>query len=107
MLDCNKELLPGYIFRGQSNANWRLNNTLFRSSSKAQLNLKSLIERVQLTETFLTELRRNQQIYFNAKLEEQELLAIAQHFGFSTPLLDFTKSHRIAAFFATLSARNL
>jgi hypothetical protein len=36
-----------------------------------------------------------------------ELLAIAQHYGFPTPLLDFTKSHRIAAFFATRRAKNL
>lgn len=107
MLDCSKEDLQGHIFRGQSNANWRLDNTLLRSTSIAPLNVQSLIERVQLTEAFLAELRKHQQKFFDAKLKEQELLAIAQHYGFPTPLLDFTKSHRIAAFFATLSARNL
>lgn len=38
-------------------------------------------------------------------LTDEELLAVAQHYGFPTPLLDFTRSLRIAAFFATRDTR--
>ena len=39
------------------------------------------------------------------KLDRSQLSAIAQHYGASTPLLDFTDSLEVAAFFATRGAK--
>jgi len=52
-------------------------------------------------------LRNQYEGLFDTVPDEDALLAIAQHYGFPTPLLDYTHSLRVAAFFATLGARRL
>lgn len=99
------EWLPaqGYVFRGQADVRWRQDSSLLRGSPDVQ----TLLERTQLAEAFLTELRARQRQLFGAELSDEELLAVAQHYGFPTPLLDYTRSLQIAAFFATYGARAL
>jgi hypothetical protein len=95
-----------YIFRGQSNIRWRQDCTLLRTEH-GSLNVETLAKRLRLTQAFIDELKRCQHELFDTELSDEEYLAIAQHYGFPTPLLDYTRSLRIAAFFATLGAAKL
>lgn len=95
-------------FRGQFDARWPLESSLLRSpAGKRRLDVQTLAARTDATEAFIRKLRRQGPELFGKELDERSLLAVAQHFGFPTPLLDFTRSLRIAAFFATLAAQNL
>jgi hypothetical protein len=98
---------PETIYRGQFRALWGLDCTLLRPLGGRPLDLAELMKRVSITERFLAEARARQDELFGTEMDEDSLLAIAQHFGFPTPLLDFTSSLRIAAFFATLGAEKL
>jgi len=98
---------PGTIFRGQLRAAWGLECTLLRPSGRRVLDLAELMRRVSMTEHFLVEARAREDELFDTEMDEDSLVAIAQHFGFPTPLLDFTSSLRVAAFFATLGAETL
>ncbi len=57
--------------------------------------------RLRRTRRFIASLRRRTAELFGCKLSDDELLAVTQHFGFPKPLLDFTRSLRVAEFFAT------
>lgn len=95
-------------YRGQFSARWPLQSSLLRPpTDRRRLDVQTLVGRAEATEAFVRKLRTQQSTLFGKELDERSLLAIAQHFGFPTPLLDFTRSLRIAAFFATLAARNL
>lgn len=94
---------PGNVFRGQADVRWRQESSLLRGSPDVQM----LLDRTLLTEAFLAELRAHRRQLFGGELSEEDMLAIAQHYGFPTPLLDYTRSLPIAAFFATYDARKL
>jgi hypothetical protein len=97
-----------YIFRGQLDAKWTQESTLLRYKRNGEsLDVGELIARVQTTEAFFADVRKRQFELFNRELDEESLLAVAQHYGFPTPLLDYTWSLRVAAFFATLGAQDL
>jgi hypothetical protein len=97
---------PKTIFRGQYNAHWPMESSLLRiDKGSARLNIKTLINRLELTNSFLHELNSEEMKIFGKKFDDKSLLAIAQHFGFPTPLLDFTRSFKTAAFFATQAAK--
>jgi len=91
---------PGTIFRGQANAEWGLESTLLRSTNGG-LGIAELQRRIAATEDFLAELRAHATALFPIPPSEEQLLAVAQHFGFCTPLLDYTRSLKVAAYFAT------
>lgn len=96
------------VFRGQFSARWPLESSLLRPpTDRRRLDVQTLVERAKTTEAFIRELRMQQSELFGKELDERSLLAIAQHFGFPTPLLDFTRSLKIAAFFATQESRNM
>jgi hypothetical protein len=94
---------PYDYFRGQRNSEWTLQCTLFRpTAGDHPPDSRTLMWRLQQSSAFLEELRPNQQRYLGGIVDDDSLLAIAQHFGMPTHLVDFTRSMRIAAFFATL-----
>jgi len=98
----------GHYFRGQRESTWPLDTTLYRlPPGCASLDLATLVARVQLTSLFVAELRKQQSVLFGREPSDDELLAVAQHYGFATPLLDFTRSLHVAAFFATSGAAQL
>ena len=69
---------------------------------RVELQIGELVRRFDLVSRFLYELRTQQQSLLGTNdLSDGQFLAIAQHFGMPTPLLDFTRSVRVAAFFAT------
>lgn len=90
-----------YIFRGQVSSNWALVPSLFRPVDALPPDMGTLLDRIDLTERFVGELRRRAQEFLGGDATDEELLAIAQHYGFATPLLDFSRSLAIAGFFAT------
>jgi hypothetical protein len=94
---------PDSYFRGFFDSRWSLQSTLFRNAR----HIGTLQARLSMTERFLAELRPRQRELLGGPTDEPSLLAVAQHFGFPTPLLDYTRSATIAAFFATQEAASL
>lgn len=82
------------LFRGQANANWPVVSSLLRLTDVAR---KDAIERFNLFHSWLTW----EQSHSEIPADEDAALAIAQHYGLKTPLIDFTKSPHVAAFFAS------
>jgi hypothetical protein len=89
----------GWFFRGQSDARWDLAPTLYRKPCTAS----DIDKRKQQTETFVNALRENAEKFGLTQATEDELVAIAQHYGFPTAHLDFTYNMDVAAYFSTAS----
>lgn len=103
------------LFRGQSSCEWRLNTTLERASTKIDTiadYFQFLAGAKPQLETFtgqrwpefdIAEIRRRYEAYDNfhiAQFPSYELCVYSRHHGFPSPLLDWTRSPYIAAFFA-------
>ena len=93
-------VIENALFRGQYSAAWGLQSTLMRPGPNG-LDIDELQDRLARTREFTDILRQRSNELFACTLSDDELLAVAQHFGFPTPLLDYTRSVRVAAFFAT------
>jgi hypothetical protein len=91
----------GWMFRGQANSEWDLIPSLYRPP----LNDTILKARQDYTEEFVGALQKEALRFGIDKLTDSEYLAIAQHYGFYTPLLDFSWNVEVAAYFATLGGR--
>lgn len=89
---------PGshYVFRGQR-LDWPIVPRLRRLASSEPGNLA---EAKRKTLKFLAWLKSNPRL-LAFHYSDDQLLAIAQHYGFATPLLDFTRDANVAGFFAT------
>lgn len=90
-----------YMYRGQSNSSWVLKSSIFRTGFVN--NHKDLVgyfnfmlPRVQEQVEAWSGLSWN----LSDNFSQAEFIAYLQHNGFPTPLLDFTFSPYIAAFFA-------
>jgi hypothetical protein len=98
---------PGaFIYRGQRNSAWTLKSTLHRTeifaeTSKSKPYFDVLLPRVH--EAMETWTGRSWDLVHGLA----EFLAFLQHNGFPTPLLDWTRSPYIAAYFAFESIRDL
>ncbi|MEP1150456.1 MAG: FRG domain-containing protein [Balneola sp.] len=89
----------GFIFRGHANAEWKLESTFTRATKN--LSRKQSIE--DIYETHLDNFKYNIRGRVKANLNmisEDEILALGQHFGLHTPLLDWTESPYVGLFFA-------
>ncbi len=103
------------LFRGQATWGWRLETTLERAGTK----IKTIADYFQFLagakpqlETFtgqrwpefsLAEIRKAYETYDNfflAQFPSYELCVYSRHHGFPSPLLDWSRSPYIAAFFA-------
>lgn len=84
---------PGYIFRGQTQANWNIKTTIERTSAKDQ---------AKAEKKMIWEFKKHIYNYDLKRVPEsnQEILLFLQHYGAPTRLIDFTKSPYISAFFA-------
>ena len=96
--------LPGHVFRGQSNAQWLLSTTMERVAQRYRFPDGMLRNREMV---LLINFQRRAHHYINAPppLDDYiEWLALMQHHGAPTRLLDFSHSFYVAAFFAMESA---
>jgi hypothetical protein len=94
---------PDGLYRGHADFRWRLESTLVRPDAEG-LRVGVLSSRMRATMYFVRELRKRQSEFFGRTPTDEELVAVAQHYGFPTGMLDFTRSLHIAAFFATMHA---
>jgi FRG domain len=76
------------VFRGQRNAEWPLRANLFRDNKRIPFSV---------TQDFLVWSRRSPLL---SSFDDEVLLQVAQHYGMTTDLLDFTRNPLIACFFA-------
>ena len=83
-----------FYYRGQ-NHNWPIKSTLSRKNYSD--------EEIERTKSFVNRIKS---ITSLSKMSDGECLAIAQHYGYKTDLIDFTTSIDVAAFFATYNTSN-
>ena len=92
--------LRGWIFRGQGNATWLLETSLERAQHVAGEDLSLLSGRefqmIRKFQKYAAHKRKG----LSLQEDYPEWLALMQHHGCPTRLLDFTRSFYVAAFFA-------
>jgi len=109
------------LFRGQANSEWALQTTLERKT-KEKLSVNSYMLKVILTQNELesfTGHRWNLPIYpdiereinekqdsFRVHLPAYDYLVYLRHHGYPSPLLDWTESPFIAAYFAYINSED-
>jgi len=99
-----EELLPGFVYRGQSDSSWNLTSSLERAIDKYH----KTNTRLEYTEQgIIRGFKEKFHLYSNDAPDPSnsfEWLALLQHYGCLTRLLDFSKSIYIASFFALAEA---
>jgi len=89
---------PDYIFRGQSQDNWKIESSMTRLFRDSGL-VRDFDEFYQIhLSNFKLKLRG--QGYDLKNMNDDEVWAIGQHYGLATPLVDWTFSPYVAIFFA-------
>lgn len=88
-----------YVFRGQRNSDWKLEPTLNRNLKDLDNSNFEILKNKQLN-NFKKSIRGRTKFYNEIIKEENEVWAIGQHNFLNTPLLDFTESPYVAAYFA-------
>jgi FRG domain len=96
--------LAGHVFRGQSDAKWSLSTTIERAARRYGFPDGALRNReIVLLNNF--QRRAHQYVDDPPSFDDRlEWLALMQHHGAPTRLLDFSHSFYVAAFFAMESA---
>jgi FRG domain len=92
--------LNGWIFRGQQDASWLLSTSLQRAGQQGQ-HTSALLSKLE--EQAIEEFQRRAHHFLPVPPPVEnviEWMALIQHFGGPTRLLDFTSSFYVAAFFA-------
>lgn len=87
----------GWIFRGQKDSAWGLSSTLERAAPSGFL--RPLYES-RLKDSFRRRIHHFKSAESMVQSSLLELLALMQHYGVPTRLVDFTRSPFVAAFFA-------
>jgi FRG domain len=93
----------GWMFRGQSDANWDLTPSLYRPP------VDDLITQARraYTDAFVSALRQEARGFGLRGLRDTDYLAVAQHYGLYSRLLDFSWNLEVAAYFASLGGQQV
>ena len=97
--------LSGWIFRGQSSINWKLETSLERSYRR----IAPTTTINQYEKNVLDRFKRGAHHFVSCPPHSKntlEWLALIQHYGGPTRLLDFTRSFYVAVFFALEAAES-
>lgn len=89
-----------YYFRGQRKPDWKLQTSFHRLSEKTGITLLDYLDRIIPEVAYQVSAAQNDVIDLSNEIQFGALLAKLQHYGFPTPLLDWTLSPYIAAYFA-------
>jgi FRG domain len=95
--------ITDFVFRGQSNDEWKLSSTLYRLIEHARRTGAKLTSVEEFTKLHLDRFRleiRGRRGDNPPRLDDNGLWALGQHFGLATPLLDWSASPYISIFFA-------
>ena len=101
----SSHFLRSFVFRGQENSAWSLSTSIER-----QKKIGYGIYNYSTDEKWMVdEFSRKYQLYCDHKIKDKnwfEYLALMQHFGAPTRLLDFSYSIYIASYFATINSNS-
>ena len=103
-LDAFEELfyhLKDFVFRGQSNSEWKLQPKLDRIL--ANLNNKNRFDKMSIENAMIEKCQRNSQLYLDYLPEKEDYyswFSLIQHYGGPTRFLDFSYSPYISLYFA-------
>ncbi len=91
-----------FFYRGHSRDEWKLQSCFHRFAKKLKkpLSLEEYLGNVIPTLNYFVSAAHNEIINLNDQNEFGAFLSLTQHHGFPTPLLDWTYSPFIAAYFA-------
>lgn len=98
----NTQSITNYIFRGQSNEDWKLVSSFDRYYKDFTFTQKKEIEKY-LLECFINECEKNLGLNLSQYGEEQKI-SLAQRYEVPTRLLDWSRSPYISSFFAYSNA---
>lgn len=89
-----------YLYRGQSEDTWKLRTTFHRRAESLDLTLDKYLDQVIPQVHYDVSAALSYTFNLQDELEFGAFLALCQHHGFPTPLLDWTFSPYMAAYFA-------
>jgi len=89
-----------YIFRGQADSEWRLQPTINRVLNGLYAELPEKNEALEFHKARFRENIRGRVNFDLKHASDAEVWALGQHFGLSTPLLDWSLSPYVALFFS-------
>lgn len=89
---------PHYIWRGQASTEWLLEPTLYREIKKLENVSENIME--EHLENFKYSVRGRRGKSPILLTDDDEWWSLGQHYGLATPLLDWSYSPFVAAFFA-------
>jgi hypothetical protein len=106
MLRLNKFFLSSFVFRGQKDSTWDLKTSIERMHNDySKFNFMDAYDNEE--KWMIYEFTRKARLYTNISFpirDKFEWLAVMQHYGAPTRLLDFTESIYIAAYFAVIES---